>query len=360
MAAAESLAVATASLSAWGAKMAKSVLANTRNAAAVALRGPDWDDFRVFLCVARCGNFNKAAVELAMTQATISRRVERLERSLGVRLFDRSRHGTALTFDGRRVLNEINAAELSLNRATQRSRDATQIEGDCKLLTTDGLAAYWLPRFIPTFADRYAGVVLRCFVTMDPARNARPPFDLQIQYAGGKEADTVALRLGTLHFNFFASRDYIRRFGAPQTFDELARHRLLMFSSNLSDEGNWAEYAVSQAQLTSAHFTNSSAQLAELVRQGMGISFLPTYSVVVDDAFVPVIPDFHRKAALFLNYRRDVVQKPAVRATVDFFKDVVFNRRDMPWFRDDYERPTEDWARTLDRVLGPRALESAA
>lgn len=341
--------------------MAKSVLANTPGKGPAGLRGPDWDDFRVFLCVARYGNFNKAAEELAMTQATISRRIGRLERSLGdVRLFDRGRHGTALTLDGRRVLNEANAAEISLSRATRRSRDSHQIEGDCKLLATDGLAAFWLPRFIPAFADRYAGVVLRCFTTMDPARSARPPFDLQIQYAAGKEADTVPLRLGTLHFNFFASRTYLRRFGMPKTFDELSRHRLLMFSSNLSDEGNWAEYAVTQAQLSSCYFTNSSAQLAELVRQGMGISFLPTYSPLIDETFVPVIPEFHRKAALFLNYRRDVAQKPAVRATIDFLKDTIFNRRDMPWFRDDYEAPAAAWRRVFDDVTGASSLDSAA
>jgi len=340
--------------------MAKSVLANTQSKAPAGLRAPDWDDFRVFLTVARFGNFNKAAAELAMTQATISRRVERLERSLGARLFDRGRHGASLTLDGRRVLNEANAAEISLSRATHRTRTTGEVEGDCKLLATDGLAAFWLPRFLSSFAERYGGVVLRCFVTLEPGRSARPPFDLQIQYIAGKEADTVPLRLATLHFNFFASRSYLRKFGMPASFDDLSRHKLLMFSSNLSDEGNWAEYAISQAELTSCYFTNSSAQLGELVRQGMGISFLPSYSPLVDDTFVPIIPDFHRKVGIFLNYRRDVVQKPAVRATVDFLKDVVFNRRDMPWFRDEYETPSVEWPRILDRLLGSQALVSAA
>ncbi len=123
----------------------------------------DWDDFRFFLTVARTGNFRRAAQELATTQATVSRRIESLERTLETQLFDRprGRGGVTLTFDGRRVLQDVSAAELSLGR-TQRPRPGgRETAGDCKILGTDGIANFWMPPFLRAFALRYPNNLLR-------------------------------------------------------------------------------------------------------------------------------------------------------------------------------------------------------
>ncbi len=83
--------------------------------------------------------------------------------------------------------------------------------------------------------------------------------------------------------------------------------------------------------------------LGELVLTGGAISMLPTYVVAVEPSVVAVLPDFRLKAGLFLNFSREVSKKPAVRTTVDFLKEVAFDRRNMPWFRDEFEAPSSEW-----------------
>src|ERR1700743_704295 len=96
--------------------------------------GVDWDDFRVFLEVVRAGSFNRAAAKLKMTQPTVSRRLVRLERAIGVRLFDRARRGPRLTYEGQRIFNDANAAQVALTRAArQASRGVGRVQGDCKV-----------------------------------------------------------------------------------------------------------------------------------------------------------------------------------------------------------------------------------
>lgn len=216
-------------------------------------------------------------------------------------------------------------------------------------------------------ADVPPGIrIALCRRTAQILRDARsgakpaPPYDLQIQYVAGHEADTIPIRLGTLHFTFFASRDYLAANGTPTKVGDLVHHQLLKFSSILSDEAGWSEYSIEQAGLRSSFFTNSSASLAELVRRGMGISLLPSYSVLIDPDFVPLIPDYHLKTAIFLNYRRDIGKRPAVRAAIDFLKDVAFNRKDMPWFRDEFEAPSAEWNAILRAFTNGRALRPAA
>ena len=57
----------------------------------------NWDDVRHFLAVARCGSLSAAAKRLAVNHSTVARRVDNLERQLGVRLFDRLASGYLMT-----------------------------------------------------------------------------------------------------------------------------------------------------------------------------------------------------------------------------------------------------------------------
>ena len=52
-----------------------------------------WDDHRFFLAIARAGSLTAAAKSLSVSQPTVSRRLEAMEKGLGVRLFTRTRKG---------------------------------------------------------------------------------------------------------------------------------------------------------------------------------------------------------------------------------------------------------------------------
>ncbi|MGW6056752.1 LysR family transcriptional regulator [Streptomyces sp. NPDC055189] len=64
----------------------------------------DLDAVRTFVAVADAGQFQEAAVELAVTQQAVSKRIATLERNLGARLFTRTARGAELTIDGQAFL----------------------------------------------------------------------------------------------------------------------------------------------------------------------------------------------------------------------------------------------------------------
>lgn len=306
----------------------------------------NWDDFRIFLEVVRTGSFNRAAARLGMTQATVSRRLVRLEEAIGVRLFDRDRRGPRLTFEGQRIFNDANAAHFALARAASKANQAAgRVEGDCKLLMGEGLSSFWMTRFLPAFFTRYPGIELKLFGAIDVSADKRELFDLQVHYYEPAEAEPVAVRLGTMHFVPFASRDYLQAHGMPQTIEDLQRHRLLDLAVYLADMGSWASWSRDEAGRRTMLFTNLSACLAEAVRHGAGIALLPTYAPVVDDAFVPLEIGVRFQAPIFVSYKREAPKKWPVRATIDFLRHNVFDRKNMPWFRDTFTSPSADWAR---------------
>ncbi|WP_428977807.1 LysR family transcriptional regulator [Lichenibacterium minor] len=73
----------------------------------------NWDDVRVFLAVARAGQFVAAARALRIDHATVARRVTPLEKALNARLVDRRTTGVLLTGAGVRFLQSAERMETS-------------------------------------------------------------------------------------------------------------------------------------------------------------------------------------------------------------------------------------------------------
>ena len=224
---------------------------------------PDWDDFRLLLAIAQLGSISRAAQALGVSQPTVSRRIERLEETLGTRLLDRSLTGAVLTPEGQHIIEELGVAHDAIERAVRSAKARSGRRDDVKLLMTDGLATYWLPRFLPHFFNKHPQVELRAFTTSETRGEQRGQnYDLTIHYVQPTDPNLIAIRLGSLHFVPYASADYLREHGTPKDLAELAKHRLLDYVLYIVDKGTWmtrlpAIIGESRAQL----FTNSSAAL---------------------------------------------------------------------------------------------------
>jgi len=316
-------------------------------------KGLAWDDFRIFLAVVQTGSVNRAASHLGLSQPTASRRLSRLEKRLGVSLFDRDRTGPRLTHHGKRILNDVSAAGHSLTRASRNANSQqSKIEGDCRIVMGDGLATYWMPRFLGKFYDLHPNIELKMFVAQDSTAGKNEAFDVQFHYYEPIEVDPVSMRVASLHFIPFASRSYLQRHSTPKSVQDLAGHRMLEMTAYRIDKGPWSHWLGGVSMESAPFLTNQSAPLAEAVRQGVGIALLPTYVAAIDENFVPLDIGLHLPAPVFMSFQRDVAKKWSVRASINFFRDVVFQRKAMPWFTEEFQFPQSSWPTLKDKLPG--------
>jgi DNA-binding transcriptional LysR family regulator len=329
---------------------AKRSLPHTETAQPALAGLPDWDDFRLLLAVVETGSFSRAASALNLTQPTVSRRVERLERTIGARLVDRLNNGATLTLEGLRIVEQLHVAHNAINGAVDSIRSPRALTEAVKLFTTDGVATYWLPRFLPSLFEQCRDVELRTYTGGDAEAYQRAHFDLAIHYMEPNDPNLVATRLGTLHFVPYASQAYLTRFGQPRSAAELSRHRLLDYVLYLIDKGSWmTRMSAATGEARTQYFTNSSAALCEAVRQGAGIALLPTYVSVFENALMPLDIGLHFETPFWLCHPQEALAKPGAREVVHFLKH-IFNRRTMPWFAEDYV-PTMAFPRTTPEQI---------
>lgn len=314
----------------------------------------DWEDFRIFLAAVRSGGFAKAAADLSIGQATISRRIERLEKQFGVRLFERTPAGSKPSAEAIRIIDLLRSAEDAINRAAERIGASTRrLTGEVRILATEGLAAYWLAPFFAAFRRAHPDVSLRIHTESNVAFDRGQAFDVQIQFLESFDQGRIGLKLGTLQFVPMASKSYLQAYGWPRSMAELDGHQLFDHTAYAIDKGSWAvwlEAAGRTERPPQSLVSNSTPLLAELVRQGQGIAILPSYGPLIDDRLVPLSLGVEFLTPFWLSYRRDAAHQPHIRAVIDVMRRAI-DRRRMPWFSENFVFPTldllENWRRLV-------------
>lgn len=122
------------------------------------------DNLRAFVVVAELGNFNRAAVVLSITQSALSRRIQKLEESLKVRLFERTTRSVALSRTGRDFLPEAKKLLNDLDSSIRGIREKARRTSEEVSIACISTAAYnFLPPIVEQFSSKFPDIRIRIF-----------------------------------------------------------------------------------------------------------------------------------------------------------------------------------------------------
>ena len=156
----------------------------------------DWDDFRFVLAIVRGGSVSAAAKQLAVDHATVIRRVDRLERHLSAKLFDRRKTGYLLTEAGQRVADSAEAMESTIvanQEAVGGSR--AQLTGTVRIGAPDGFGSHFLASRLVKFTERYPDLDLQLVATARLFSLSKREADIAISLTMPKEGRIVGRKL---------------------------------------------------------------------------------------------------------------------------------------------------------------------
>lgn len=189
-------------------------------------------DLQIFLAVVQADNFSGAARALGLPPSSVSRRIAAMEAHLGVKLFKRTTREVLLTDAGRayaasvaRILQELQEAELTVGRMAQVP------EGDLRIESRPGLAAWLLAPLLPRFLSLYPGIQVDLRLTNDTLETLSPGTDVGIRYGLARPSSLMTRKLVTTRQAVYAAPAYLARHGEPRAPDELHRHNCLVFSN---------------------------------------------------------------------------------------------------------------------------------
>lgn len=119
------------------------------------------EQLRLFIAVAEREHVTAAAHALNVTQSAVSAALAALENQHDVKLFHRVGRGIRLTDAGRLFLPEARAVLAQATAATHVLEEFSGLKrGALRVVASQTIAAYWLPRFLVAFRTRYPQIVL--------------------------------------------------------------------------------------------------------------------------------------------------------------------------------------------------------
>lgn len=194
----------------------------------------DWTGLQDFVAVAETGSLSAAARQRGLSQPTLGRRIEQLERQLNAHLFNRTPRGLTLTETGERILGHARRmAEEALAVERVASGDNQRIEGSVRVTLTDQMGHRWLPGLLPELQRRYPGLRIEAAVDQRTLDLVRREADIAVRFSRPQQLDLVARRVASYHYGLYAARDYLERRGRPRTVRDLRGHDFVSYDESI-------------------------------------------------------------------------------------------------------------------------------
>lgn len=280
----------------------------------------------VFSVVAEEGSFSAAAERLHLSQPAVSRHMQELENTLGIRLFKRMRRGVELTRGGE-VLREYTQKILWLvGQAEGALTDVSQLKlGQMRMISTPGVGVYMLPNWVRTFTTKYPNltVSLTTQTTSGVIENVLlGRCDLGI--VEGEVDTSESNRLGVvvlqpLEWVVVVGSKYPWGHQGTVNLQDL-KNMPFVTRQTESHTRLWLDSVFNKYDLSVSYvgeFDNPEA-IKEAVMNHMGITILPTYAVAreVNMGYLKTIPiqDAELKRHLRLVWDKERPFSPVSRA----------------------------------------------
>lgn len=275
-----------------------------------------------FARTAEARSVSRAAANLRVPRATISRRLARLEARLRVRLIKRTTRQLSLTDAGERLYVHARAVLDAVERAAScvRSEDAAP-RGDLKV-SVPPIAAEAFRDFVVGFAEDNPGVRVFLHASTQYVDLVGSGYDVALRAATRLDPGLVARLFARSELVAVASPAYLEAHGTPRSLADLRRHRcLVMFSRGEVPDTHWPLRSGKRLRVDGAFFSNDTELLAHAAKRGLGIAVVPALLVaeeMASGALVPVLPkQLGGESRLSIVYAERELLPPQVRAFVD-------------------------------------------
>ncbi len=288
-----------------------------------------WTELELFVQVAETGSLSRAAEALDLSNAAASRHLQALEDRLGARLVERNTRRLYLTDPGKEffsraktVLADLKDAEDAVNASTLNPT------GTLRITASLSFSMHHVAPLLREYTQRYPNVS----VHVEAANRYLDIIDNNIDVAirtreFEPDSNITIRRLGQTRRILAAAPRYLAKHGRPKTLEDLAQHKLLIYThANNPNELRFTRDGQTTTLSVKGLLESNDGQILRAAAlDGMGILVQPTY-ILYDDMvagrLVPVLDDWDLpRLTVNLAYPSRKHLSAKVRTFIDFMAE---------------------------------------
>jgi DNA-binding transcriptional LysR family regulator len=242
-----------------------------------------YTELHSFVQVAHKGSFAAAALNEGVTPAILGRRLDALEKRLGVKLMHRSTRGLKLTEAGEQLLEGAKHLMREFDEVESGiSNRSTTVSGHLVVSAPAAFGRQHIAPHVYAFQQRFPDLKLSFNFTDSVIDLVSEGYDMSIRIGEVTDPNYVAIKLFPNWRVVCGTPDYFARHGAPQTLEELAQHNCLAFNLQGGQQRGWT-FLRDGRQIAMKVSGNVACNDGELlfawIRQGLGIGWRSTWEI---------------------------------------------------------------------------------
>ena len=284
---------------------------------------------QVFISVADSGSFSESARRLGLSQPSVSRQVNTLEETLGVRLLHRTTRSLSLTEAGQIYYEKARLIQRDVIEAGQSiSGFKETASGVLKISAPYTWTDVKITPFLAEFLQHYPDIKINIECNDNFQDMVEDQLDLVIRVGVLQDSSYIAVPLGNVKLVMCATPNYLKQYGIPKTPSDLQNHNCIVFEDYnemlLADQTG-----THKITLNGNISSNTVTVMLSAVQQHIGLTVLPDLlvnSLLQTGELVNIMPTadiniknlpINQVFALYSN-RKHLPAK--VRAFLDFYR----------------------------------------
>ncbi len=285
-----------------------------------------WDDIKFFLEVHRCGSLSAAGKRLRVSHTTVARHVERLEKDLDIRLFDKTDNGFFITEDGKKILTlsqqmeDVSAALVDCVHAS-----GGNVSGSVRIGAPDGFGNSFLSRVLPSLQREQPGLDIELVPVPITHKLSKRDVDIAVSLDRPETGRIVMRKLIDYDLRLYGSKQLLDETGMPESREDLANYNFVGYVDDLlyTDELDFNKSI--HPDLRIAYKGATVKAQYDAVMAGTGLGVLPCF-MAADGPLVPILTEeivFRRTYWLLISEQLRNIEK--VRVVADFIVEATRN-----------------------------------
>ena len=229
------------------------------------------------------GSLARAALEEDITPVMLGRRIDALEKRLGVKLMHRTTRHLTLTEEGavfldhcRKLINDLNSAEEIISEGRHKAT------GHLIISAPAAFGRINVAPHAPAFIAANPEVRISFNLTDHVVDLIREGYDLSIRIGGIIDPNFVAVKLATNRRVVCGTPAYLKRHGIPKTLEELSQHNCLAFNMQGGQQRGWYFQKNGKAVTVKANGNldcNDGELLHRWACEGLGLAWRSTWEI---------------------------------------------------------------------------------
>lgn len=291
---------------------------------------PALDDLFLFIDLVEAGSYSLAAERLGITKSSVSKRISKLETSLGVQLLFRTTRRLAVTEAGATLYKQ--ACELrSMTQSTIESvsQYSERIAGHIRLSVPTISGELLLAEAVSEFCDQNPDITVDMTLENQLVDLVEGHYDLVIRTAQLEDSSLKASLIFDSRWLLCASPNYLQQRGTPLSPSELKSHNCLGYTNQSTGAFDWlfkTQQGKHYIQGVNGNFSSNNAVALKIAaHQGRGIAYLPMcliYDEIQSGDLIEVLPnDSGKILGIYALYPFTKTPSKRIRALIDHIKE---------------------------------------